>query len=416
MKRLCSKNLTSTKKGVASFYIVIFATILFGVVTLSFMRIILSEAGQSSDDDLSRSAYDSAMAGVEDAKTAINRYYDCIRGGGNADICSRSVIFRPNCDTAEGIGIAQYLYGNTSGEVTIQPPSENTSDQAYTCVIIKDEVPDYRGTLSTDTRTKIIPLRVHDGTITSEQETVASVRFQWYSVLNEGDNPVFRPSSNGKLNNKDGATIPPTIQLTYIKLEPGMTISDYQKANNYAYYSTLVLVPSSTDDTINIITPRELQAAGNITEDYLGRGYHDVFPVSCSTSGDFACTVEITGTYLQPGESAFIVASLPYGEAAVDFVATLLNGEGNAIPFQGVQLSVDSTGRTNQLVRRVETRLDRTDLFFPYPQYEIELSGEDDNTIDKNFWITANCWYHQPTKPEGTPERAGTCNNNDKIR
>lgn len=38
-------NMKSTKKGVASFYIVIFATIIFGVITLSFMRIILSEAG-----------------------------------------------------------------------------------------------------------------------------------------------------------------------------------------------------------------------------------------------------------------------------------------------------------------------------------------------------------------------------------
>ena len=69
--------LTATKKGVASLYIVIFATILFGVITLSFIRIILSESRQTSNDDLSQSAYDSAMAGVEDAKIAVNRYYQC---------------------------------------------------------------------------------------------------------------------------------------------------------------------------------------------------------------------------------------------------------------------------------------------------------------------------------------------------
>ena len=60
-------NHQSTKKGVASFYVVIFATILFGVITLSFIRIILSESGQSSNDDLSQSAYDSALVGVEHA-------------------------------------------------------------------------------------------------------------------------------------------------------------------------------------------------------------------------------------------------------------------------------------------------------------------------------------------------------------
>ena len=64
MKRSCLK---SERQGVASLYVVVFATILFGVITLSFTRIILSEVEQSSDDDLSQSAYDAALAGVEDA-------------------------------------------------------------------------------------------------------------------------------------------------------------------------------------------------------------------------------------------------------------------------------------------------------------------------------------------------------------
>ena len=61
-------NFVKERKGAASLYVVIFATILFGVITLSFIRIILSESSQTSNDDLSQSAYDSALAGVEDAK------------------------------------------------------------------------------------------------------------------------------------------------------------------------------------------------------------------------------------------------------------------------------------------------------------------------------------------------------------
>ena len=67
------QNFRESKKGVASLYAVVFATILFGVITLSFVRIILSEARQSDDDELSQSAYDSALAGVEDAKRAVNK-------------------------------------------------------------------------------------------------------------------------------------------------------------------------------------------------------------------------------------------------------------------------------------------------------------------------------------------------------
>ncbi len=407
-------NMKSTKKGVASFYIVIFATIIFGVITLSFMRIILSEAGQSSDDDLSRSAYDSAMAGVEDAKTAVNRYYDCISNGGNATTCNRATLFRDNCDSGNGIGLAEYLYGYTGGEVAVQPGGENSSDQAYTCVTISDEVPDYRGTLSSDTRTKIVPLRVNDASVTSTQEDVTKVRFRWYSVLNEGNDPDFTNDGRTKLADKNNATVPPTIQLTYVKMSAGMTISDLQKANNNAYYSTIILMPNQEQATTNVVTEYDLRTAGNISKTYTA-SMHDAITVACSKTGDFACTVELEGTRLLAGETAFLVVSLPYGEAATDFVAELLNRDGSTIPFLGVQLSVDSTGRTNQLVRRVETRLDRTDLFFPYPQYEMELSGGGGNTIDKNFWITTNCWYHQPTKPADDPGRAGTCNNNGDV-
>ncbi len=100
--------------------------------------------------------------------------------------------------------------------------------------------------------------------------------------------------------------------------------------------------------------------------------------------------------------------SLPYGDTVTDFATTLYGNDGKPIKFVGVQISVDSTGRTNQLVRRVESRLDPADLFFPYPQYEIEATGGADDAIKKNFWITANCWYQQPGK-------GGSCNNNGEL-
>ena len=61
--------------------------------------------------------------------------------------------------------------------------------------------------------------------------------------------------------------------------------------------------------------------------------------------------------------------------------------DGTVIEFENVQISVDSTGRANQLVRRIETRLDPADIFFPYPQYEVELSGDDNNSLRKNFGL-----------------------------
>lgn len=85
-------NKSLSKKGVASLYVVIFATILFGVITLSFIRIILSESQQTGNDDLSQSAYDAAMAGVEDAKLAVNQWYKSGRIGDLFENCVRSCV------------------------------------------------------------------------------------------------------------------------------------------------------------------------------------------------------------------------------------------------------------------------------------------------------------------------------------
>lgn len=102
-------------------------------------------------------------------------------------------------------------------------------------------------------------------------------------------------------------------------------------------------------------------------------------------------------------KNAMLIISMPYGNTMTDFQVVLKHDD-TVIPFENVQISVDSTGRANQLVRRVETRLDPTDLFFPYPEYEVELTGGEENSFLKNFWITANCWTDQ-----------GPCPNNGSV-
>lgn len=388
-----------TKRGVASLYVVIFATILFGVVTLSFMRIILSEASQSSDDDLSRSAYDAAMAGVEDAKTAVNRYYACLSAGGGEDCDGddRSNLFQDHCDGS--IGIAKYLYSYDQGEVLVQQnaassAADNNSDQAYTCVTIRDTVPDYRGTLSSDTRTKVIPLAVYNGDgAGSNASLVKRIKFEWFSSVNAEDagRDLQNTNNGGKLGDINSKTTPPTISLTFIRVGAGATNDDFFSVNDTPNlnYDTLILLPSE-----NGRNEFDVREAGNINHDN-NNPAHTTSEIKCNKSSDFYCSATLTGlpNGMSEQDSILLVASLPYGDTVTDFAATMLKDDGSSVPLKGAQISVDSTGRTNQLVRRVETRLDPADLFFPYPQYELELTGDgDSNALKKNFWITANCW------------------------
>ena len=378
-------NYHSTKKGVASFYVVIFATILFGVITLSFVRIILSESGQSSNDDLSQSAYDSALVGVEDAKRAVNEYYECINNGGDANSCGP--LFGGDCDD---FYLKKWLYPSApDGEVLVEESTTNNSNQAYTCVILSNTVPDYRSTLTADTPTRVVPIGIGSTSLGD----VKSIKFQWYSEVNGTE--FYNLNHNGHFNPKNTSTTPPTISLTLIQTDAQINLNDLNNSTS-TRYSTMVLLPSESGT--NTISSGEIAAAGNSDA-----GTNDPFQIKCEHN-EFACEVNLTGLNLTAGGNAMLVVSMPYGDLVTDFAVTLQKSDGSSINFENVQVSVDSTGRANQLLRRVETRLDPADIFFPYPQYEIELGGTGDDTLSKYFWITANCWTEN-----------GTCANNRSL-
>ena len=75
------KTQINTKKGAVSLYVVVFFAVVVGVITLGFIRIVINNSIAAVNADLYLSAYDSAMAGVEDAKIALLKYHDCLSQG-----------------------------------------------------------------------------------------------------------------------------------------------------------------------------------------------------------------------------------------------------------------------------------------------------------------------------------------------
>lgn len=396
------RNIYQSKKGVASLYAVIFATILFGVITLSFVRIILSESRQSGDDELSQSAYDSAMAGIEDAKRAVNAYYACLNGGKDQAFCDAN--YNPFDATCEDFAKTSSRlktvlgYQNAEGEIKLQETSatydrgdETTTDQAYTCITMTDQVEDYRSTLSNDTRVRVVPIGIES----SQLSRIKNIEFKWFSENNSTQ--LERLYSNKVFMKSSETSNVPVISLTLLYTGATFSVNDFNNSTA-TNYDTMVLLPSDSGEATNSIGWSAIQNAGNSDT------RNDPFLIKCQ-KGEFACNVslDVAGN-LPSGGNALLIVSMPYGETITDFAVALYDSAGNVIDFEGAQISVDSTGRANQLYRRVETRLDPVDSYFPYPQFAAELDGEGGSELMKNFWITYNCWTEK-----------GVCENNGSL-
>lgn len=410
-----------TKRGVTSIYIIVVTSLLFGIITISFIKLILNEMQKSADNDLYQSAYDSALAGIEDAKNALSQYYTCLNNdihlsasqpNGDGTVSCQEKLYYINydadhpdyCDAIANILNRNGESTDASGmqsEVKIEETNSNNSNitQAYTCVKVNTTPSDYRSTLSSTNTIRVIPLKP-----TIDAENIKTIRISWYS-LNNGTEYNFNNinHSNGKIEfnslNDSSAATPPTIVAQLFQTAENFNLSQFDNSEGDATNrGTLWLVPTDRGDGVTSLGKSELIDSNKHNAD---QTIHSGKKINCSqdASREFACSVEIelpnpiggvrknkTGTFL-------LALSLPYSQPNTDFKIEMLESTGVSSNFDNVQVAVDSTGRANDIFRRVEGRIEFYDINFPFPEYAMQL-GADDNgdSLSKKFWVTYNCW------------------------
>jgi hypothetical protein len=374
------------QRGVVSLFVVIFTAILIVVVTVGFTNIMIQDQQQASSADLSKSAYDSAQVGVEDAKRAIVQYQSiCSSGSSVACDNAKNLIGSPTCNVAvsklKDITI-------TNGEVKVQTNNSNLLNQAYTCLKINLNTIDYLGNLQNN-RFHLVSLNSSDAFDT--------VQVQWFSSNDLSANNDFNVNLQPKaslswplLAQNSWGTLtkprPPIIQAQIIQFgSNGFTLNDFDDKNASAQSNTntLFLYPSgitgladSTVDTKSFSSDLRRVATGKPT------------PVTCSgklNGGGYSCTVKLLLPAPIGGgnRTAYLYLGALYNSA--DYRVTLFNGA-NKVYFSAVQPEIDSTGRANNLFRRVKVRVDLMDINFPYPKAAISTSGG----VCKDFRITDN--------------------------
>lgn len=442
------------KRGAASFYIVAFSTLILVIIATSFATVIISEVTRTSNDDLSQSAYDAALAGVEDAKLAFSNYRRCLEANpslatntpsglssGEAITCSDIVYWMTHPDTV-GCDMVAHILGrigkfDEGGEVKVSDTTSsdvNTTDmnQAYTCAKIETVLADYRANLSSSNQTKVVKVQFEKS---GTADQINAVKLSWYSNR-ENEKLQFLNFNNSltrvtfqPVDQLNTAT-PPTLAVELVQTARSFYLSDFdQTASGQTDRATLLLVPSSSataarvrfNETPSATTSGNYVGVYNGSENVISAAQvaktndHNIGNVPYVTYCDeaskdeFACSVTINLPKPKNGarsdDTFMFVVTLPYAEPDTDFsmqflcnsdCTTITDEAGgtvsssNVARVRGVQVLIDSTGRANDLYRRVETRLESSDTSFPYIYYALQLldSTKGATTLRKNLIVT----------------------------
>jgi Tfp pilus assembly protein PilX len=373
----------TSQRGAVSIFIVIFTALLVTVVATGFVRIMLQAQEQASNNDLSQSAYDSALAGVEDAKRALVRLKECQRsGGGSADCVSLENALANDgeeCDVLDRDKAGLVEFDN--GEVAVE--STGTLNQAYTCVKIDVATESVTGTLSTDD-TVVIPL----DSLGSDDD-IQAVRISWFQEadLPSLTSPVTFTTPFNLPADTDVAwprTTPPILRAQLIQFTRGTIVLDDftgQSARTKFLYPTLV-----PDASISFGSDTRRSGGAASRND----------PSAASCSPDFASatsTYLCTATVTLPGQAnreAYLQLAAIYNGTRykVELCGDATCSGASILDFDGVQPRVDATGRASDLFRRVEARVSINESGSPvtFPNAALTL----EKSLCKDFFVTDN--------------------------
>lgn len=413
--------------GAASLIIVMFTTILVGILTVSFVRMMIKDWESASEQDLSTSAYDSALAGVEDAKRALGIYNNkiCLN---NEELCSNLLNSHLKGENCDAIAVLQANANNATNVVDTSPEGQaetpvggSTLNQAYTCVTINYDTEDYIGRFDSNNSDQVvIPIKA--------TKDVSKIRLSWYqeedkivasSLSAPATNytkttPGSLPSYPARENSPD-RNVPPIMSIQYFRLPPApQGLNDYSihystadhgtgYGSGSAYEAATTGEKSYYNTSFLLLYPTTNPTAGTITS---FKDNHDLGPGSTENLvSNIKCTAAVTADNpyycsaiislpLEGGNAIpklsskhFLRLSRRYNTNSVtSYRIELLDSADTPVHFAGVQPIVDSNGRANDFMRRVQARIEpigATD--FPYPSAAIEVNGQG---LIKDFGVT----------------------------
>jgi hypothetical protein len=387
------------ERGAVSIFVVVFSALFVTIITVSFVGLMIRGQQQALNADLSNSAYDAALAGVEDAKRMLLKYRQCLRTNSNSAECInlRNMFANPACNMVKRS--ATNFTDNSETEMLIESSdstdtSSKSLDQAYTCVTVAYTA-DSKEVLIRDGESVLIP-------VDSAGTSYNKVSISWFTKdpaaglninLPTGVTTTL-PSKTQWMNVGAGNTRPPVLRAQWIQHSASFNAADFDsdKTENFATVANtkaLFLYPNSqvtsttsfaTDDRSTIAPSTKAPA-----QVYCSASFYNDGQYACTLDLDLPDPIGNTGV-----RTGYLNLGAIYNSTKVKVA---LKSNNDPIPI--VAPTVDSTGRANDLFRRVKVGISFTG---EYPRANFDITGN----LCKDFAVSNTTDGYDP----------GSCNPN----
>ena len=371
-------------RGMVSLFVVIFSSLLLTVLSVGFIRLMIQEQQAAANNDLSQSAYDSAVAGVEDGKRVLKKCAD------GSDVACNAIA-KNQCDTVTS---AQVI---SSGQDEVKIRSSGSQDtsmnQAYTCVKVNANTDDVLVNLR-EGQSMVVPLKAVG--------EFKKIRLSWMhkntggSTYVGGDADKLEPPTAGEYQ-----SLPPknewnesaaSLLRAQTVLPPSGSFGSVEEFDTKAV-STTFLRPANVNNRpfptengfstqpVMIGVARAAGSEAGVTT--------NPRPVACSSTeydqGGYACreVLEVDGASIPPSNIASLRLTSLYRDTSVRI--ELLAANNQVVKFDGVQPEVDSTGRASNVFRRISSRVSLAMGLTAYPEYAVDTT----DGLCKDFYVTA---------------------------
>lgn len=295
-----------SESGMVAIMVTIILMIVISLIVLGFAQVARRNQRQSLDRQLSTQAFYAAETGVNDANQIIKAAIST-----NSPVAAKS--------TCIDSGGGQYTSLLAPNSVL-----DSGADVAYTCVLV-DPAPPSLIYSNIETTGTIVPVIANVGNI-------AAIKLTWQSKAS-GPTPADNcPTSTANV------FVPPTnwtCGYGVLRFDLVPTSGALNHASLLASNMTAFLVPIETG------TPATLGYSTN--------GAGNVSPASCSHTD---CSVTINGL---SGSEYYMRINFIYRNVSLQVSAT--DSAGNPVELRGAQALIDSTGKAQDVLRRVQVRI-----------------------------------------------------------